>query len=155
MMNERASLKWAVRKWAEGIPSADYHARSRGVWERRGIDTRPGRDDAKAVCGEMEKLLAYIQQHDVGAGLSLLKYLRLEARRQPPERDEDGSPVQTPVSPLAWRSNNKYRAYYAALAEYLADLPRDETGVQALAWLIRLWKSDGRHVQLLRQMLRD
>jgi len=150
MINEKAILKWALRKWEEGIPSARYHAQARGAWERRSIRTEPGTRDTDAVCGEMEKLLIYMQQHGVEAGLRLLKRLSLEERRRPPKQDEDRYPVQTP---LAWRSNNKYRAYYAALAEYLADLPRDEAGVRALAWLIRLWKSDGRHVQLLHQLL--
>lgn len=154
MTDERASLKWALRKWSRGIPAAEYHARARGTWQRRSIRTGPGDRDTDAVRGEMEKLLAYMQEHGVEAGLRLVDRLALEVQQDSRQRDERGQPVQTPASPLAWRSNNKYRAYYAALAEYLTDLPEDETGVQALAWLIRLWKSDVRHVQLLRQALR-
>jgi len=101
----------------------------------------------------MEKLLAYMQQHGVEAGLKLLARLSLQGAKEPPEKDQEGYPVQIPLSPLSWRSNNKYRAYYAALAEYLADLPRDDRGVQALAWLIRLWKSKPEHIRLLRRVL--
>ena len=153
MTDDKAILRWALRKWGEGIPPASYHARVRGTWERRSIRPDPGSRDADAVRGEMEKLLAYMQQHGVEAGLELLARLSPERPKQPPESDRNGHPVQIPLSPLAWRSNNKYRAYYAALAEYLADLPRDRTGIQALAWLIRLWKSRRDHVRLLQQSL--